>query len=122
MRDNYLCVQNILAKIAPIERARESDRFRLSKLEKISKGGKVRSKRRSTQKVALRCTLFLVRDIILQLRSGKPPHVENPILVSTFGGKSSVPLPVHLYFKKKSIFFLVVSTFGYFIGGGVSRW
>ena len=39
MRDNYLCVQNILPKIAPIERARESDRFRLSKLEKISKGG-----------------------------------------------------------------------------------
>ena len=67
MRDNYLCVQNILPKIAPIERARESDRFRLSKLDKISKGGKVRSKRMSTQNVALRCTLFLVRDIYIYI-------------------------------------------------------
>ena len=32
-----------LVKIAPIDSSRQSDRFRLSKLEKISKGGRVRS-------------------------------------------------------------------------------
>ena len=55
----------MLSKISPIERSRESDRFRVSKLEKISKGGRVRSKRRSIPKGTIRGELFLVRDIYI---------------------------------------------------------